>query len=132
VWQCQQCHRTHWRRHGCGDRHCPSCQHQRSRQWLQEQRRALLPVRYFHWVFTLPAALRPLILQNQAPLYRLLFASAGATLLQFGQQRFQAELGLTANRPDDPQYIVRLIAQVITVSLETMSIVRSLPPLQTS
>jgi hypothetical protein len=51
VWQCQQCHRTHWRPHGCGDRHCPCCQHQRSRQWLQEQRRALLPVRYFHWVF---------------------------------------------------------------------------------
>mgnify|MGYP001324387910 FL=1 len=96
VWQCQKCHRTHWRPHGCGDRHCPSCQHQRSRQWLQEQRRALLPVRYFHWVFTLPAALRPLILQNQAPLYRLLFESASATLLQFGQQRFQAELGLTA------------------------------------
>jgi len=96
VWQCQQCHRTHWRPHGCGDRHCPSCQHQRSRQWLQEQRRALLPVRYFHWVFTLPAALRPLILQNQGPLYRLLFESASATLLQFGRQRFQAELGLTA------------------------------------
>ena len=96
VWQCQQCHRTHWRPHGCGDRHCPSCQHPRSRQWLQEQRRALLPVRYFHWVFTLPAALRPLLLQNQAPLYRLLFESASATLLQFGQQRFQAELGLTA------------------------------------
>src|SRR5664279_3343163 len=96
VWQCQQCHRTHWRPHGCGDRHCPSCQHQRSRQWLQEQRRALLPVRYFHWVFTLPAPLRPLILQNPAPLYRLLFESASATLLQFGQQRFQAELGLTA------------------------------------
>jgi hypothetical protein len=55
-----------------------------------------LPVRYFHWVFTLPAALRPLLLQNQAPLYRLLFESASATLLQFGQQRFQAELGLTA------------------------------------
>jgi hypothetical protein len=96
VWQCQQCHRTHWRPHGCGDRHCPSCQHQRSRQWLQEQRRALLPVRYFHWVFTLPAPLRPLILQNPAPLYRLLFESASATLLQFGRQRFQAELGLTA------------------------------------
>jgi hypothetical protein len=56
-----------------------------------------LPVRYFHWVFTLPAALRPLLLQNPAPLYRLLFESASATLLQFGQQRFQAELGLTAS-----------------------------------
>jgi hypothetical protein len=96
VWQCQLCHRSHWRPHGCGDRHCPSCQHQRSRQWLQEQRRALLPVRYFHWVFTLPALLRPVALQNPAALYRLLFESASATLLQFGQERFGAELGLTA------------------------------------
>jgi hypothetical protein len=96
VWQCQQCHRTHWRPNGCGDRHCPSCQHQRSLQWLERQRDALLLVRYFHWVFTLPAALRPVVLQNQALLYRLLFDSASATLLQFGQERFQAELGITA------------------------------------
>jgi hypothetical protein len=96
VWQCQQCHRTHWRPRGCGDRHCPSCQHQRSRQWLEQQRQALVPVRYFHWVFTLPASLRPLALQNPAVLYQLLFDSASATLLQFGQERFQAELGLTA------------------------------------
>lgn len=96
VWQCQQCHRSHWRPHGCGDRHCPSCQHQRSLQWLAQQRRAVLPVRYFHWVFTLPAVLRPLALQNPAALYALLFETASATLLQFGQERFQAELGITA------------------------------------
>jgi hypothetical protein len=82
--------------HGCGDRHCPACQYQRTRQWLEHQRRALLPVRYFHWVFTLPAALRPLALQNPAPLYGALFDGAAATLLEFGQQRFAAELGLTA------------------------------------
>jgi len=96
VWQCQQCHRSHWRPHGCGDRHCPTCQHQRSREWLQRQRGSLLPVRYFHWVFTLPAALRPLVLHNPAALYQLLFQSASATLLQFGQERWDAELGLTA------------------------------------
>src|SRR5207244_11750424 len=81
---------------GCGDRHCPTCQQQRSRDWLQRQRGSLLPVRYFHWVFTLPAALRPLALQNQSALYQALFDSASATLLQFGQERFQAELGITA------------------------------------
>src|ERR1035437_9103237 len=54
VWQYQQCHRTHWRPHGCGDRHCPSCQHPRSRQRLQEQRRAPFPLRHFHWGFPLP------------------------------------------------------------------------------
>jgi hypothetical protein len=56
----------------------------------------VLPVRYFHWVFTLPAVLRPLALQNPAALYALLFETASATLLQFGQERFQAELGITA------------------------------------
>jgi len=96
VWRCQHCQRSHWRPNGCGDRHCPSCQHQLSRHWLQNQRAALLPVRYFHWVFTLPATLRPLALQNPAALYDLLFDSASATLLQFGQQRFGAELGITA------------------------------------
>jgi len=96
IWQCEHCQRSHWRPNGCGDRHCPACQYQRSLQWLERQRSALLPVRYFHWVFTLPAKLRPLALQNPAALYRLLFESASATLLQFGQQRFGAELGLTA------------------------------------
>ena len=96
VWQCQQCQRSHWRPNGCGDRHCPSCQYQHSLKWLEHQRSALLPVRYFHWVFTLPAALRPLALQNPVALYRLLFESASVTLLQFGQERFSAELGITA------------------------------------
>ena len=96
VWQCQQCQHSHWRPNGCGDRHCSSCQHQRSQQWLQRQRKALLPVRYFHWVFTLPAKLRPLALQNPAALYGLLFDSASATLLQFGTERFAVELGITA------------------------------------
>lgn len=96
VWQCQHCQRSHWRPNGCGDRHCPSCQHQLSRQWLERQRQALLPVRYFHWVFTLPAKLRPLALQNPQLLYDLLFESSSATLLHFGQERFAAELGITA------------------------------------
>lgn len=96
VWQCQHCQRSHWRPNGCGDRHCPSCQYQHSRQWLQRQRQVLLPVRYFHWVFTLPAKLRALAWHNPQALYDLLFESASATLLQFGQQRFGAELGLTA------------------------------------
>lgn len=96
VWHCQQCRRSHWRLNGCGDRHCPSCQHQHSRHWLARQRQSLLPVRYFHWVFTLPARLRPLALQNPEALYTLLFESASATLLQLSQQRYRAQLGLTA------------------------------------
>lgn len=96
VWYCQDCGRSHWRPNGCGDRHCPGCQHQRSLRWLEQQRRTLLPVRYFHWVFTLPAQLRLLALQNPTRLYGLLLDCASATLLLFGQQRFGAQLGLTA------------------------------------
>lgn len=96
LWQCALCRSSHWRPLGCGDRHCPDCQGQRREQWLEAQRESLLPVRYFHWVFTLPSDLRPLVLQNQASLYRLLFDAASATLLQFGRERFGAELGVTA------------------------------------
>jgi hypothetical protein len=63
---------------------------------LEKQRTALLPVRYFHWVFTLPSQLRALALQNPKPIYDLLFDCASATLLQFGRQRLGAQIGLTA------------------------------------
>jgi hypothetical protein len=63
---------------------------------LEQQEAALLPVPYFHLVFTLPHALNPLIRQNQRALYTLLFQSASRTLLQFGQQRFGAQVGITA------------------------------------
>jgi hypothetical protein len=56
----------------------------------------LLPVPYFHLVFTLPHELNPLIQQNQRVLYTLLFMAASQTLLEFGQNRFGAQLGITA------------------------------------
>lgn len=96
LWQCTLCRSSHWRPLGCGDRHCPDCQGQRREQWLEAQRGSLLPVRYYHWVFTLPSILRPLVLQNQTLLYRLLFDAASATLLQFGRERFGVEMGITA------------------------------------
>lgn len=96
LWLCQRCTRLHWRPLGCGDRHCPQCTARAREAWIQKQRAALLPVRYYHWVFTLPAALRPLALQNQKPIYTLLFNAAAETLLQFGQERLGAQLGLTA------------------------------------
>jgi hypothetical protein len=63
---------------------------------LAKQQAALLPVLYFHLVFTLPHVLNPLIQQNQRVLYLLLFQAASETLLEFGQNRFGAQLGITA------------------------------------
>lgn len=95
-YQCQQCGRTHFVPHSCRNRHCPLCQGQAAHRWLEQQEAALLPVPYFHVVFTLPHQLNALIRQNQRPLYNLLFRAATDTLLAFGRERFQAQLGITA------------------------------------
>jgi hypothetical protein len=95
-YRCLECGRTHFVPHSCRNRHCPLCQGQAAKDWLAKQQAALLPVLYFHLVFTLPHAFNPLIQQNQRALYGLLFSAASRTLLQFGYHRFQAQLGITA------------------------------------
>jgi hypothetical protein len=96
LFLCSHCQRQHFVAHSCRNRHCPQCQGNRARQWLSAQEQCLLPVPYFHLVFTLPHALNPLMRQNQRALFNLLFDAASQTLLSFGQKRLQAEIGITA------------------------------------
>jgi|SRR5436190_6885433 len=93
---CRECGRKHFVPHSCRNRHCPVCQGPAARAWFAKQQAALLPVPYFHLVFTLPHVLNRLIQQNQRVLYLLLFQAASETLLEFGQNRFGAQLGITA------------------------------------
>jgi hypothetical protein len=93
---CQDCGQQHFAPHACGNRHCPSCQKIQSAKWLDQQIERVLPITYFHLVFTLPHWLNPLMAHNQALLYSLLFASASATLLEFGRNNLKATLGITA------------------------------------
>jgi hypothetical protein len=95
-YQCAHCGTGHFVPHSCGNRHCPSCQKLSGAQWLEQQTEHLLPIPYFHVVFTLPHELNPLIRHNQASLYTLLFTSATATLLEFGRNNLKATLGVTA------------------------------------
>ena len=95
-YRCEDCGKTHFVPHSCRNRHCPLCQGQAAQQWLEKQEEGLLPVPYFHLVFTLHHLLNPVIQQNQDAIYRLLFATVSQTLLEFGQKRFDAELGITA------------------------------------
>ena len=95
-YRCAHCGGEHFVPHSCRNRHCPACQGANSHQWLAQQQAVLLPVAYFHLVFTLPHALNALIAQNQAALYKLLFAAASQTLQGFAQQKFAAQLGITA------------------------------------
>ena len=82
----------------CRDRHCPKCQGAQRAAWLESRLERLLPVEYFHVVFTLPDGLYPLILQNKAVLYDLLFATAAQTLLTLAAdpKRLGAQIGFTA------------------------------------
>lgn len=95
-YRCEQCGQEHFVANTCGNRHCPSCQAAQAFEWLQRQQAAVLPVPYFHVVFTLPHLLNPLIRQNRRVLLKLLFESASQTLLLFGRNELKAQLGITA------------------------------------
>jgi hypothetical protein len=95
-YQCAHCGKEHFVPNSCGNRHCPSCQKLNSAHWLEQQVEHLLPIPYFHDVFTLPHEFNSLIQYNQQRLYSLLFSSATATLLQFGRNNLKATLGIIA------------------------------------
>ena len=94
-YRCEQCGHEHFVPRSCGNRHCPLCQWRQAVEWLDRQQKLLLPVPYFHVVFTLDHALNPLIQQNQRALYGLLMSSAAQTLLEFGQNNLGANLGVS-------------------------------------
>ena len=95
VYRCRHCATPQFVPHSCRNRHCPTCQGANGYAWLEAQKATLLPIPYFHVVFTLPHALNPLIQQNPASCYDLLFAAAAATLLTFGERELHAQLGVT-------------------------------------
>ncbi len=82
VTACTYCGAMRYRYHSCGDRHCPACGGHKRALWLEQRRAELLPVPYFHVVFTLPHQLSALVLGNRRQLYPLLMRSAAQTLLE--------------------------------------------------
>jgi len=81
VARCEDCSHTLIAYNSCRNRHCPKCQGAAAMEWLAEREAELLPVPYFHVVYTLPAALRDLAYQNKAVVYDLLFKASAETLL---------------------------------------------------
>jgi len=95
--QCDHCGASVVRYRSCQNRHCPKCQTLAKVRWVEARLRELLPVPYFHCVFTLPHALNPLAHGNPRVLYGLLFQTAAATLQTFGRDPkwLGGELGIT-------------------------------------
>ncbi|WP_449472974.1 IS91 family transposase [Sphingobium chungangianum] len=98
VEACEDC--GHWRiaYTSCRNRHCPKCQGAAARTWLAEREADLLPVGYFHVVFTLPAEIADIAFHNKALLYDLLFRTASETMLTIAAdtRHLGARIGITA------------------------------------
>jgi hypothetical protein len=81
VLHCQACEHTQIAYNSCRNRHCPKCQASAARRWLQARQAELLPVEYYHVVFTLPGPISDIAYYNKSVLYSLLFKAAAETLL---------------------------------------------------
>jgi len=79
--QCDRCGHERHSYNSCRNRHCPKCQSLTKAKWLEARQAELLPVEYFHVVFTVPEAVAPVALQNKRVVYNILFKAASETLL---------------------------------------------------
>src|SRR5271165_4842295 len=98
VARCEKCSHTIIAYNSCRNRHCPKCQGAAAREWLAEREAELLPVPYYHLVFTLPAEIADIAYQNKAVIYHLLFKAAAETVLTIAAdpKHLGARVGITA------------------------------------
>jgi len=96
--RCERCGHQEISYNSCRDRHCPKCQASARARWLDARQGELLDVPYFHVVFTLPARLSPVALQNKRLLYGMLFRTVAETLLTIARdpKHLGAEIGFLA------------------------------------
>jgi len=98
VLRCDDCARVQIAYNSCRNRHCPKCQGTSARQWLAARQAELLPLEYYHLVFTLPAAIGDIAYQNQAVVYDVLFKATAETLhtIAADPKHLGARIGFTA------------------------------------
>ena len=98
VARCEDCTHTAIAYNSCRNRHCPKCQGAAAKQWLAERQAQLLPVPYYHVVFTLPAAIADIAYQNKAVIYDLLFKVSAEAMLTIAAdpKHLGAKIGITA------------------------------------
>jgi len=98
VERCEDCTYTTIAYNSCRNRHCPKCQSAAAREWLAEREAELLPVPYFHVVFTLPARIASIAYQNKAVVYDLLFKASSEAVLTIAAdpEHLGARIGITA------------------------------------
>ena len=98
VLRCEDCRAVEIAYNSCRNRHCPKCQGAVARQWLIDRQADLLPVEYYHVVFTVPAPIREVAYQNKALVYDILFKATAETLTTIAAdpKHLGAKIGFTA------------------------------------
>jgi hypothetical protein len=98
VERCEECAHTRIAYNSCRNRHCPKCQGATAKEWLADREAELLPVPYYHVVFTLPAPIADIAYHNKAVIYGILFKAAAETLITIAAdpKHLGARIGLTA------------------------------------
>ncbi|HEV8018120.1 MAG TPA: transposase zinc-binding domain-containing protein, partial [Steroidobacteraceae bacterium] len=98
VARCQKCRYTLIAYNSCRNRHCPKCQGLAAKEWLAERESELLPVPYYHVVFTLPAAIADVAYYNKTAIYDILFKATAETLTTIAADpnHLGARIGFTA------------------------------------
>lgn len=98
VEKCDKCGHKRISYNSCRNRHCPKCQSLKREKWILERKKELLPVKYFHIVFTIPEELNRIALQNKQTVYNILFKAASETLLKLckDKKHLGGEVGIIA------------------------------------
>jgi hypothetical protein len=98
VMRCEECTHEVIAYNSCRNRHCPKCQGAAAREWLAEREAELLPVPYFHVVFTLPPKIAHIAYQNKAVVYDLLFKASSEAVLTIAAdpEHLGGRIGITA------------------------------------
>ena len=96
VDKCDECGHVRISYNSCRNRHCPKCQNTQREAWVEDRKQDLLPVPYFHVVFTVPDKLNGLFIEHPADLYNLLFATTWETIAQFSYTKLHAETGMVS------------------------------------
>ena len=94
--RCDNCGTVRIIYHSCRNRHCPKCQHMPRERWLEKRKKEILPLNYFHVVFTLPHELNTILLNNKKVMLNCLFTAASKTLLTFGKNELNGTPGFLA------------------------------------
>lgn len=94
--ECNACDHEEYSYNSCRNRHCPKCQFLTQSKWVEERKAELLPVEYFHMVFTVPHELNEIIWSNKKTCFDILFQAMSETIKEVAERRLKAKVGFTA------------------------------------